>query len=147
VGQGHHGHGGKSGGCNRTRPERGKEIGHRGCRSGCLDTRRLDADRGTEEAGGAQTAAAGKAAQIKAKTKPKAEPSTNTNTNTNANSKSRIDVERGDDISADTDPTMCDIPTVKPIEAGQPSPRPDNRVEHGRQTPNSKEKRERATPQ
>jgi hypothetical protein len=105
------------------------------------------------------TAAAWKATQISAsanaktkpkpKPKPKAEPSTSTETDndTDTGTDSHIDAARGAGTSADTDQTMGDSPTMKPQEAGQFNPSPDNWLEHGRQTPNLMERRECATPQ
>ena len=112
MGERHHGHGHNSGGCERTEPERGKKNGYRGCRSGSLDTRRRDADRGTKKARGAPTTAAWEAAESEAQTK--AEPSTDTNTD----AENYIDTDSGDDITPNTDQMKGDTPTTKPIETG-----------------------------
>jgi len=144
VAQGHHGHGQESGGYIRAGPERGEESGHRGCWPGGLDTCRPDAARGTEEAGGAPTAAAWRASQISAnaKTKPKVEPSTGTftETSTDTDAESHVDAECGNIIGTYTDQTMGDCPTTNPEETRQPSPSPENRLDHGRQTPNREER-------
>ena len=66
---------------------------------------------------------------------------------TDTDAESRMNGERGNDISADTDQTMGDCLTTKPNEAGQPSPSPDDKLVHGRQTPNSQERRQCVTPQ
>jgi len=155
VGQGHHRHGCKSGGCYRMGPERGEESGHRECRPGGRDTPRPYPDRRTSEVGGALTAIAWKAAQVgpnaktKTKTKPnpKAEPIPSTETTADTAAENHIGAERVEVSSANTDQTMGDGLTTKPKEPGQPSPSHNYRLQDGRQTPNSEERRECATPQ
>jgi hypothetical protein len=100
-----------------------------------------------------------KAAQINADTKtktqtkpkpmPKDEPSTSNETSTDTASESHIGAKTGNDISADTDTdqTRGDSPSTKPKAAGQQRPSTDDRLEHGRQTPNPQERRGCATPQ
>ena len=87
----------------------------------------------------------------KPKSKPKAELSTSTSTKTSADTEaeSHLGMKRADDISADTDTdqTMGDGPTTKQKDASQPRPSTDDRLEHGRQMPNPKERQECATPQ
>jgi hypothetical protein len=74
--------------------------------------------------------------KTKLRPNPKAEPSTHTGTYIETNTNSHIGGEWGADISTDTDQTMGESPTTKPKDAGQPSPSPNDRLKHGRQTPN-----------
>jgi len=135
-----------TGGCYRTGTETREESGHRRCRPGGLVTGRPDPDRWTREAGGAPTAVAWEAVQINAyaetKTKPdpKAKTSTNTESRANTDAENHIGTARGDIMSIDTNQMMGDGPTMKSKEAGQSSPSPDDRLEHGRPMRNHKER-------
>jgi len=141
VGQGHHRYGQRSDGWDRTEPRRGKYSRHQGCRSGVLDTCRLDADSGTKIAQGVPTTAEWRAAQIETKTE--AEPSTDTNTD----AENDIDAETGDHISANTNQMMGDNPTTKPKETGHPCPSPNKKLELGRPTRDAQETQEPVIPQ
>jgi len=153
VGQGHHRHGCTSGGWYRMGSDRGQDSEHQGCWPGGVDTCRPGPGRWTREGGGAPTAAASKAAEIianartKIKPNPQAESSTSTGTRAGTNTNHLIGAERGDVISADTAQTMGDGHTTKLKDAVQPSPNPDDRLEHSRHTPNAMERRECSTPQ
>ena len=73
--------------------------------------------------------------------------STRTETSADTDAENHIGAERGDVSSTDTDQMMGDGPTTQPKDAGQPSPGPNDRLEHGRQTATPKERRECATHQ
>jgi len=79
----------------------------------------------------------------KPKSKPKGQPGTSTETNSNANTntgaESHIVAGRDNLISADTatDQMQGDGPTTKRKDAGQSSPCPDSKIEHGRMKPHT----------